>query len=257
MSTLKCILGSRSPRRLELLGQIVPTERIEVVPPLSADEADFGDLHDWPAIRSRMLEIARTKCDDVLSQLESRGNRPAADEVLIVITADTTIVATDAAGRLVVLGQPPADETWPETVRHWFREYYVGRTHVAATALCVAALPGQNVSNDMGERGVSTPRCSEQPAHAGRSPGILLDGQKAHRVVESEVVFHTDSQRWLDWYIATGEPRGKAGGYAIQGAGSIFVSHVEGSLSNVVGLPLRELWELFEELGIHVGGQSP
>ena len=45
-----------------------------------------------------------------------------------------------------------------------------------------------------------------------------------------------------------GEPRGKAGGYAIQGAGSIFVSRVEGSLSNVVGLPLREVLEALDAL---------
>ena len=71
--------------------------------------------------------------------------------------------------------------------------------------------------------------------------------------MKSEVTFRADSERWIDWYLATGEPKGKAGGYAIQGAGSIFVARVEGSLSNVVGLPLRELWEIFDELGIDVG----
>ena len=60
-----------------------------------------------------------------------------------------------------------------------------------------------------------------------------------------------DLERRLDWYVSTGEPRGKAGGYAIQGAGSLFVTQVQGSVSNVVGLPLEALVEVFEELGIH------
>ena len=254
MSNLKYILGSRSPRRLELLRQIVPAERIEVVPPLSTDEAGLDGLHDWPAIESRMLEIARSKCDDVLAQLQDRARtnprdfpNPGdfGDDVVAVITADTTIVANDDDGRLMVLGQPPEDDTWPETVRHWFRDFYAGRTHAAVTALCVTVLPRTPLS---GERGASAPCLSEQPSDAGRSPANPRDF--ASRVIKSEVTFHANVERWLDWYIATGEPKGKAGGYAIQDAGGIFVSRVEGSLSNVVGLPLRELLHLFEELGV-------
>ena len=63
----------------------------------------------------------------------------------------------------------------------------------------------------------------------------------------------SDVERHLEWYIGTEEPRGKAGGYAIQGAASIFVSKVAGSLSNVVGLPLECLLEILEELKIDVG----
>jgi septum formation protein len=56
-----------------------------------------------------------------------------------------------------------------------------------------------------------------------------------------------DVEPWLDWYIATGEPQGKAGGYAVQGAGSVFVTKIEGSYSNVVGLPLEETLALLRE----------
>jgi len=48
-----------------------------------------------------------------------------------------------------------------------------------------------------------------------------------------------DVEPLLDWYLSTGESRGKAGGYAIQGAASVFVTQVSGSLSNVIGLPLE------------------
>ena len=64
--------------------------------------------------------------------------------------------------------------------------------------------------------------------------------------------FIADVEKHLEWYIETGEPRGKAGGYAIQGAGSIFVSQVTGSLTNVIGLPLEALLSAFEELEIDV-----
>jgi septum formation protein len=204
----RVILGSRSPRRLELLKQIVPADLIEVVPPRSTEEAGFDALHDWPTIEARLEEIARAKSDDVLGQLADR--RAAEQERTLVIAADTIVVVNAAGGRWQVLGQPPDDASWETTVRMWFRNYYAGKTHRVATALWVA--------------------------DAGREPKC--------RVVISEVTFYPDVDRWLDWYIATGESRGKAGGYAIQGAASIFVSRVEGSISNVIGLPLRELMEL-------------
>jgi len=51
------------------------------------------------------------------------------------------------------------------------------------------------------------------------------------------------------WYAATGEPRDKAGAYAIQGLGSLFVEAVSGNYSNVVGLPIPTVYRLFAELG--------
>jgi septum formation protein len=65
-----------------------------------------------------------------------------------------------------------------------------------------------------------------------------------------------DVENHLEWYIGTEEPRGKAGGYAIQGAGSLFISQVTGSLSNVIGLPLEALLEVFNELQIDVTGRA-
>jgi septum formation protein len=59
-------------------------------------------------------------------------------------------------------------------------------------------------------------------------------------VVETVVEFAELGTDAIDWYIATGEPFGKAGGYAIQGAGGALVRRVDGSVSNVIGLPLAE-----------------
>ena len=54
----------------------------------------------------------------------------------------------------------------------------------------------------------------------------------------------------IDWYVATGEPMDKAGAYALQGIGGLFVERVEGSCSNVIGLPLPLLRRFLVQLGL-------
>jgi septum formation protein len=53
----------------------------------------------------------------------------------------------------------------------------------------------------------------------------------------------------MEWYVKTGEPFDKAGGYAIQGIGSFMIESIRGSYSNVVGLPLCELIQMLNRLG--------
>ncbi|HEX5715964.1 MAG TPA: Maf family protein [Thermoanaerobaculia bacterium] len=80
--------------------------------------------------------------------------------------------------------------------------------------------------------------------------GIALNGSgKAAEVDETLVRFAPLSEAEIDWYVSTGEPRDKAGAYAIQGLGSLFVEAVEGSYSNVVGLPVPRMYRLFARLG--------
>lgn len=52
----------------------------------------------------------------------------------------------------------------------------------------------------------------------------------------------------IDWYVASGEPMGKAGAYAIQGLGARFIDRIEGSWSNVVGLPVHTVHRLLSEV---------
>ena len=54
----------------------------------------------------------------------------------------------------------------------------------------------------------------------------------------------------IDWYVATGEPRDKAGAYAAQGLGGMFIDSIHGSFTNVVGLPLASLFQMLRKAGI-------
>lgn len=77
---------------------------------------------------------------------------------------------------------------------------------------------------------------------------VLLAGEERTAVARTAVTFRVLGQDLLDWYLATGEWRGRAGGYAIQGAGAALVRAVEGDYENVVGLPLATLLDLYPQL---------
>ena len=79
----------------------------------------------------------------------------------------------------------------------------------------------------------------------------MLDGERCEsRVVRSLVRFRSISREEAAAYWVSGEPRDKAGGYAIQGLGSVFVSGLNGSYSAVVGLPVCETAQLLGQFGI-------
>ena len=69
------------------------------------------------------------------------------------------------------------------------------------------------------------------------------------RLVETMIAMKPLSQDEIDYYAAHGEWRGKAGGYALQGYGEVYVRHIAGSYSNVVGLPLAETRVLLKAAG--------
>lgn len=88
-------------------------------------------------------------------------------------------------------------------------------------------------------------------AHEVYTAVAVCDGSRSGvRVVCSRVHFRALSAAEREAYWASGEPCDKAGSYGIQGLGAVFVSHLEGSYSAVVGLPLCETSELLAEFGI-------
>jgi septum formation protein len=78
---------------------------------------------------------------------------------------------------------------------------------------------------------------------------LLRDGEPPLTATErTRVRFRALGAQLLDWYVARGEWRGRAGGYAIQGAGAALVESIDGDYANVVGLPLGLLLALYPEL---------
>lgn len=77
---------------------------------------------------------------------------------------------------------------------------------------------------------------------------LLHEGGADARVSTSTVTFRDLSDAEIEWYWRTGEPADKAGAYAVQGHGAIFIRHLAGSYSGVMGLPLYETWELLAPL---------
>lgn len=94
-----------------------------------------------------------------------------------------------------------------------------GRTHAVHTGFVVLALPGRG------------------------------EARRIERVVTTRVRVKRLAPLEIAGYVATGEPLGKAGGYAIQGAGAFMVEGVAGSVTNVIGLPLPEVLEALAALG--------
>jgi septum formation protein len=80
---------------------------------------------------------------------------------------------------------------------------------------------------------------------------VLRSGEgEASEVSSTRVRFVPLTQAEIDWYVESGEPEGKAGAYAIQGLGSRFVDWIEGSWSNVVGLPVATVYRMLGPAGV-------
>jgi septum formation protein len=206
-SHMQIVLGSRSPRRRDLLSAAVGADRLICLPPASSDEAGFDGLRHDSDILDRLQQILETKHRDVLAQLPSQ---PWFDPHCppVVVVADTTVVAGTQDGFREVCGQPDPSQHGAD-VRDWLTRLLAGKTHKVHTA--VMASCGQ---------------------------------QRTSQIVTTEVEFVPLNETQIDWYVKSGEPQGKAGGYAIQGLAAAFVHRVSGSLTTVIGLPLLETLQL-------------
>ncbi len=143
----------------------------------------------------------------------------------VVLAADTSVVLGDE-----ILGKPVDDEDARRMLRA-----LSGRTHVVLTGVHARAVPAGGAGHGGGAAG-----------GAASGAGVL----EQTIAVSSAVRFVTLSEERIDWYVSTGEPRDKAGAYAVQGAGGSLVRGIAGSVSNVVGLPLAETLALLGRMGV-------
>ncbi|MEQ1574808.1 MAG: Maf family protein [Vicinamibacterales bacterium] len=140
-----------------------------------------------------------------------------------VLAADTVVIVGSA-----VLGKP-ADAA---DARRMLR-MLSGREHQVMTGVALASSGG------------ATPSASVRAPDNSDSAGDLMT-RVATTIVEFAPLLSED----IDWYVATGEPMDKAGAYAIQGLASRYVTRIDGSYSNVVGLPVALVWEMLVASGV-------
>ncbi len=149
-----------------------------------------------------------------------------------ILAADTVVVVGDR-----MLGKPrDADDA-----RRMLR-LLSGRSHEVVTGVAL-----------IGPRRAPGPTSAEM---AGSEGNGAIDREApvvpAVRTAVTTVEFTALSGGEIDWYVAGGEPMDKAGAYAIQGRGSRFVVRIDGSYSNVVGLPVAVVYEMCTQAGILV-----
>jgi len=101
-----------------------------------------------------------------------------------------------------------------------------------------------------GERMLRTISGKSHTVHTGIA--LLGPNWRQTEVVSTRVAISPMSAEEIAWYVATGEPMDKAGAYAAQGIGAMFIESIEGSYTNVVGLPLATLMQMMKRAGWHL-----
>ena len=160
-----------------------------------------------------------------LAEAKARAVAPRAGE-RAVLAADTVVVVDGG-----ILGKPVDDTDSRRMLR-----LLSGRTHEVMTGVCLAWR-------------------ADSPASPARSPRARADGEaRAYEIgaAVTSVEFAVLCDQDINWYVASGEPAGKAGAYAIQGLASRFVTRIDGSYSNVVGLSVALVWQLCRKAGLLV-----
>jgi septum formation protein len=86
---------------------------------------------------------------------------------------------------------------------------------------------------------------------------LVRAGPQNSSIVDHErtrVRFGDLSEAEIDWYVSTGEPMGKAGAYAVQGKAALFIEEIQGDYFNIVGLPIRLVYELVRKMQVQSEG---
>ncbi|KAI0454919.1 hypothetical protein F5B21DRAFT_514426 [Xylaria acuta] len=238
MRTHRVILASASPRRRGLLAQM-GLPNIEVIPstkPENLPKDQMGAFEYVSATAQQkaldVYQLAIKQVEEATAAAEHAGENgetgdvaqngdgaiPALKDPDLVIAADTVIVTRDGA----ILEKPPSEQAHKRMLRH-LRDT---RTHRVLTAICCvapkadASFPGYAISSHIEETRVTFAKASD---------GLPDDV--------------------IDAYVKTREGVDKAGGYAVQGIGGmVLVEKIEGSVDNVVGLPVRQCLQLCEKV---------
>ncbi|EGI78524.1 Maf family protein [Hylemonella gracilis] len=202
-------LASQSPRRRQLLEQLGVRHEL-LLPDADEDAEALEAVKPGEAPSAYVQRVTQLKLDAALARLQRRGWPPAP-----VLCSDTTV----ALGRRIY--GKPADEADARRILSELAggagttaAQAQGRTHRVLTAVAVGT--------------------------ARKRQSALSD---------SRVRFAAMSRAQIAAYVASGEPMGKAGAYAVQGRAAAYIEHLSGSYSGIMGLPMFETARLLRAFG--------
>ena len=219
---MNLILASGSPRRHELLTRAQLDFTV-----MSVDIDETPHVNESP--KDYIERMVASKAEAALEQLNKELNKKLNDRQidlsasLIILTADTIGVLADGK---TVLVKPDSRE---DAYRMW--QQMSDDTHQVWTAVQATQVS-------------LTAKAANHPSH---KPVLQIVNQQ--QITErTDVTFIPLTEEMMQNYWDSGEPADKAGGYGIQGLGAAWVSRINGSYTNVVGLPLAQTVALIKNI---------
>ena len=219
---MNLILASGSPRRHELLTRAQLDFTV-----MSVDIDETPHVNESP--KDYIERMVASKAEAALEQLNKELNKKLNDRQidlsasLIILTADTIGVLADSK---TVLVKPDSRE---DAYRMW--QQMSDDTHQVWTAVQATQVS-------------LTAKAANHPSH---KPVLQIVNQQ--QITErTDVTFIPLTEEMMENYWDSGEPADKAGGYGIQGLGAAWVSRINGSYTNVVGLPLAQTVALIKNI---------
>src|SRR5690606_5165646 len=219
---MNLILASGSPRRHELLTRAKLDYTV-----MSVDIDETPHVNESP--KDYIERMVASKAEAALEQLNKELNKKLNDRQtdlsasLIILTADTIGVLADGK---TVLVKP---DSRADAYRMW--QQMSDDTHQVWTAVQATQV-------------LLSAKSSSSPT-SGRAFQIVNQQQHTER---TDVTFIPLTEEMMENYWDSGEPADKAGGYGIQGLGAAWVSRINGSYTNVVGLPLAQTVALIKNI---------
>lgn len=214
--------GSENPSQLQLILASMSPRRISLLKNLGLEfevlPSGIDEIVD-PSLTPEevVAQLAEQKALDVFSKIKDRISQ--SDKPFLIIAADTMVVLD---GEL--LGKP------------------------ADRAEAIQMLEGLSGKSHEVQTGVAVVRAEKTTGHSGIKKSIVS------LVESSKVTFRPLQRMEIEAYVDTGEPMDKAGAYALQGIGAALVSKIDGSDSNVIGLPVARTVELLRRSGMVILG---
>ena len=238
------ILASGSPRRRELLSRAQLEFTI-----LSVDIDETPQDNESP--KDYIARMVAAKAEAAIEQLsiDFKNNKMDLSESFIILTSDTIGVLADGKTVLVKpVNREHAYSMWQQMSDNTHEVW----TAVQATQLSLlpklsnkTELSYQKLSHQTSsDQKPSHQQCSEHP----KDEQVLQVINQQQIIERTEVTFITLTKAMMSNYWDSGEPADKADGYGIQGLGAAWVSHINGSYTNVVGLPLAQTLALIKDM---------